>query len=82
MQLLLRTTLDQNAFLQSISAFFRIAETIYPFVFTQFRAQNRYAVLLELLQQRPQALRRRQPPLATLGLSDLGPNSRSPNASV
>jgi hypothetical protein len=34
---------------QSISVFLRIAETLYPFVFTQFRTQNRCALLLELL---------------------------------
>ncbi len=33
----------------SISVFLRITEMLYLFVFTKFRAQNRYALLLELL---------------------------------
>jgi hypothetical protein len=35
--------------LESVSAFLRIAEPLYLFVFTQFRTQNRTALLLELL---------------------------------
>ncbi|OHV26201.1 hypothetical protein EOS93_10295 [Rhizobium sp. RMa-01] len=34
---------------QSISVFLRITEMLYLFVFTQFRTQDRYTVLLELL---------------------------------
>jgi len=33
----------------SVSSFPRIAEPLYLFVFTQFRTQNRCALLLELL---------------------------------
>jgi len=34
---------------QRILAFLRIAKTLYPFVLTQFRTQNRFALPLELL---------------------------------
>ena len=34
---------------ESISVYLRITEALYILVFTQFRTQNRYTLLLELL---------------------------------